>query len=695
MLDIKRGEAKVVRLVDCEVYAVDKSEITRISLLSFFCDKHTDDFVAVYSQGRYEGVISYSYLLSKASDDIDELIIREKYVCGANNANMFTDLSQQFKKSGVPLITIVDMTGQILYLAYWDDSWEYECIEQVLEKLEANRGEQKFFVEDIYPNVKKVRIDNLNEYAFRFYTILKQRKFPVEVCGEKWKLLFPDIYAEETEIVPDNNVLKIYADGVKSTGMSTPADVRSQWYCVIAMGLMMRNYITEKYRAYFETIGVKCLTAYFPDEAPNSTVDEVYRFQAQVRPEKPGWSPGLPMKQMQQVYGDKINEQRWNELVAEREKDSRYVHGIEEKICYGTAKNKIYLIGPCIVYGVSVPSLDVSLGAYINENIRQISDNYVVEGRYCGIFQTREYENTLQSLTITENDIVVLVDKWYGLYGKKHTKDINVEKILAERTCDWFYDDPIHTNHIGNKKISEVICRKYLAPIIAKQKDNPRYLQVGKLFLNQESKNTVERYIEQVRKVSVDRKMKIGSIIMNCNPMTNGHLHLIHTASAQVDLLYIFIVEEDRSFFSFQERIAMVKKATEDMENIVIVPSGKFVLSYMTMPLYFEKEEKKKAVLDATDDLKIFGLYIAPELGISVRFVGEEPIDLVTRQYNQSMKEMLPAYGVEVVEIPRFQQAGKAVSASLVRQYLEEKRMDLIKEILPLNVYLYICEKWS
>lgn len=113
------------------------------------------------------------------------------------------------------------------------------------------------------------------------------------------------------------------------------------------------------------------------------------------------------------------------------------------------------------------------------------------------------------------------------------------------------------------------------------------------------------------------------------------------------------------------------------------------------MPLYFEKEEKKKAVLDATDDLKIFGLYIAPELGISVRFVGEEPIDLVTRQYNQSMKEMLPAYGVEVVEIPRFQQAGKAVSASLVRQYLEEKRMDLIKEIVPLNVYLYICEKWS
>ena len=53
----------------------------------------------------------------------------------------------------------------------------------------------------------------------------------------------------------------------------------------------MYNYITEKYREYFESIGVKCLTAYFPFEAPNSTTDEAYRHQARVRPVKKrvGW----------------------------------------------------------------------------------------------------------------------------------------------------------------------------------------------------------------------------------------------------------------------------------------------------------------------------------------------------------------------------------------------------------------------
>ena len=686
----------MVRLIDCEVYAVESVDITRLGLLSFFCNNHTDELVAVYSGGKYEGVISYSYLLNCASDNIDDAIIKEKYICKAKNASMFTDLSRQFKECGKPLITILDEYGQILYFAFWDESYEYESIELVLRKLETNRGEQEFFVNDIYPNVKKVRIENLNEYAFRFYKILKQRKFPVEVCGEKWKVFFPDIYTEQTDMIPDNNVLKIYADGVAATGMSTAIDIRKQWDCVIAMELMMHNYITEKYREYFESIGVKCLTAYFPLEAPNSTADEVYRHQARVRPAKTGWGGGigLPIKQMEQVYGGKIDEKKWNELVAEREKDSRYVHGIEEKICYGTAKNRLYLIGPCIVYGLSVPSLDESLGACINEKIRQISDEYAVEGRYCGHVQSVEYENTLKSLSITENDIVVLIDQWYGLY-KKQTKDIIVEDILEKRKCDWFYDCPIHTNYIGNEEISKVICKEYLAPIMAEQKDNPQYLQVGKPFLSNEAEKTIDTYIEQVRGARVEDSVKIGSIVMNCNPMTNGHLYLINTVRSKVDLLYIFVVEEDKSFFSFTDRLRMVKKETECMENVKVVPSGKFVLSYITMPLYFEKEEKKSAVLDAMADLKIFGSYIAPKLGISVRFVGEEPMDFVTRQYNNRMKDILPQYGIEVVEVPRFQQEGRVVSASLVRKNLKEGKMDIVKELVPSSVYSYLNEKFG
>ena len=79
----------------------------------------------------------------------------------------------------------------------------------------------------------------------------------------------------------------------------------------------------------------------------------------------------------------------------------------------------------------------------------------------------------------------------------------------------------------------------------------------------------------------------------------------------------------------------------------------------MTMPLYFQKQKKKQAVLDASNDLRLFGNYIAPGLGITIRFVGEEPIDLVTKQYNETMKNMLPMYGISVTEIPRLQRGWK------------------------------------
>jgi [citrate (pro-3S)-lyase] ligase len=70
----------------------------------------------------------------------------------------------------------------------------------------------------------------------------------------------------------------------------------------------------------------------------------------------------------------------------------------------------------------------------------------------------------------------------------------------------------------------------------------------------------------------------------------------------------------------------------------MVVPSGKFILSYQTLPVYFEKEQIYQVNVDASADLDIFARYIAPPLGITYRFVGEEPFDEVTRQYNQQMK---------------------------------------------------------
>lgn len=235
----------MIRLIDCETYAVEKTDITRIGLLSFFCNNHTENLVVVYSQGIYEGVISYQYLLNTASVNVDDIIIKEVYVCKSDNSKMFVELSQQFKTAGTPLITITNEDGQILYFAYRDDSPQYEDIEVVMKNLEADVKVQLPFLEDIYPKIKKVRIENLNEFAFRFYSILKKRGMSVGVYGEKWEVLFPGLCEGEETAVPENNILTIYADGVSEIGLSKDEDIRKRWEFIIEIGGMAHNDITE------------------------------------------------------------------------------------------------------------------------------------------------------------------------------------------------------------------------------------------------------------------------------------------------------------------------------------------------------------------------------------------------------------------------------------------------------------------
>lgn len=103
----------------------------------------------------------------------------------------------------------------------------------------------------------------------------------------------------------------------------------------------------------------------------------------------------------------------------------------------------------------------------------------------------------------------------------------------------------------------------------------------------------------------------------------------------------------------------------------------------MTFPGYFNKSADNKISVDTSNDLLFFAKYIAPALGINVRYVGEEPLDNVTKQYNENMKEILPQYGIELIEIPRKMLGEDVISASRVRKLLNEGKIDEIEKIVP------------
>lgn len=174
-----------------------------------------------------------------------------------------------------------------------------------------------------------------------------------------------------------------------------------------------------------------------------------------------------------------------------------------------------------------------------------------------------------------------------------------------------------------------------------------------------------------------------GAIVANCNPFTRGHRHLVETAARQVDHLYLFILSEEKSVFSFADRFALAEAGCRDLKNVSLHPTGPYMVSSATFPSYFLKDKARLGDVHCALDAALFGEKIAPALGISKRYVGSEPFDPVTRLYNSALRAQLPSYGVELMELPRLESAGEAISASRVRALLQEGRTDELRALVP------------
>ena len=181
-----------------------------------------------------------------------------------------------------------------------------------------------------------------------------------------------------------------------------------------------------------------------------------------------------------------------------------------------------------------------------------------------------------------------------------------------------------------------------------------------------------------------------GAVVMNCNPFTKGHRYLIEKGAAETDHLFVIIVEEDKSVFPFKSRIDLVRKGTEDLDNVTVIPGGPYTISSATFPSYFVKEEIHSEYY-ASLDLNIFINHTAEALSVTKRFIGEEPYCPVTSVYNKCIKKMLPPAGIEAVEIPRIKTGNSIVSASKVRSLIRENKIEETEKYLPSSTYEFIC----
>jgi [citrate (pro-3S)-lyase] ligase len=207
--------------------------------------------------------------------------------------------------------------------------------------------------------------------------------------------------------------------------------------------------------------------------------------------------------------------------------------------------------------------------------------------------------------------------------------------------------------------------------------------KTAEALLMENRKDGVAAFVAALERPEPSAGGRTGSIVMNCNPFTLGHQYLVERAAAECGVLHVFVVSEDRSAFPPEARLRLARAGTAHIKNALVHPTGPYLISAATFPDYFIKDTVRAETVNAFLDLKIFAERFARPLGITARFVGEEPLDPVTGAYNLQMKEALPALGIEVREIKRLEQKGTPVSASRVRLLLADGRLDEALELVP------------
>ena len=209
----------------------------------------------------------------------------------------------------------------------------------------------------------------------------------------------------------------------------------------------------------------------------------------------------------------------------------------------------------------------------------------------------------------------------------------------------------------------------------------------NELVFMENSRTGFSDYLSRLKK-EYREGSSIAAIVMNANPFTLGHRYLVEQAARNNDVVHLFAVSEDASLIPYSVRKKLILEGVADLPNVFVHDSGPYIISSATFPSYFQRDEESVIRGHALLDLTIF-TRIAEALGITTRYVGEEPRSLVTGIYNEIMQKELPIHGIRCVVIPRKEWNGEVISASTVRKALQEENWNLLENLVPETTYRY------
>lgn len=353
----------------------------------------------------------------------------------------------------------------------------------------------------------------------------------------------------------------------------------------------------------------------------------------------------------------------------------------------------IYIVGLCIISGAYVED-QYTIASCLQKKLLERGYPYRVENY--GTEMQFDVENRLEKIgNYSVNDLVI----YHSLIGEPvDVRGISLEKIYEnyDMPSDWVIDTYSHCNHKADQLIADSLLEIIEPSLLIKgklekndEKLRINFSEIMKTYVRQKFLNQAFGYFDYRKYHS------IGAIVMKGNFFNIAHRYLIETAKQQVEFLIVFVLEDNTFLQPFEERFKLIEEGTKDLDNVMIVPNGDFILSRNTFPEFYSKLWDSRTSVNAEYDSNVFADYIAKPLHITHRFAGVEPKEKIETVYHETMKRVLQEKGISFIEIPPMLLDGEVISTLLVQKYLECKEYDKAFSLVPESTKEYLMVQFN
>ncbi len=194
-------------------------------------------------------------------------------------------------------------------------------------------------------------------------------------------------------------------------------------------------------------------------------------------------------------------------------------------------------------------------------------------------------------------------------------------------------------------------------------------------------------------------------IVLNANPFTIGHHYLAELASKRSSKVLVFVIqgktesggkgnhENTGIEFPFQDRLSMVKEGLSDLRNVIVLPSGPYIISRDDFPRGFLSESLGHASAHGILDSMVL-CHVCKALGIKAVFAGDEPRDELSEIHLNALRQECRSNGIALKVAERKRLGEKYISSSMVRDDLSKGRKDEVALIVPPHVLEYLNQRF-